>query len=160
MRPEFLLLIAQFVKALVYIRMPISINESRANNAPGNQSLKLHLTTAENHNLITAFGTGFVEINQKKYVSNLIVLVDSVVADWQATDFNHLTENSFAKLVDLKPEVVLLGTGEKHQFLHPKNYKALTEKGIPLECMTTAAACRTYNILMSEGRNVAAALIL
>ncbi|OYY84483.1 MAG: hypothetical protein B7Y34_00445, partial [Methylophilales bacterium 16-45-9] len=60
----------------------------------------------------------------------------------------------------LKPELVLLGTGAKHLFLHPKHYQELSASGIALECMTTAAACRTYNILMSEGRNVAAALIL
>jgi hypothetical protein len=77
-----------------------------------------------------------------------------------ATDFASLTEAHFAQIVDLKPEVVLLGTGEKHQFLHPKIYQKLTEIGAPLECMTTAAACRTYNILMSEGRTVAAALLI
>jgi uncharacterized protein len=56
--------------------------------------------------------------------------------------------------------VVLLGTGEKHQFLHPKTVQNLTAQNIPLECMTTVAACRTYNILMSEGRKVAAALLI
>ncbi len=87
-------------------------------------------------------------------------LADKLVENWQVTDFESLTEKSFDLLLEIKPEVVLLGTGEKHQFLHPKIFRKLTESGIPLECMTTAAACRTYNILMSEGRNVAAALIL
>jgi uncharacterized protein len=125
--------------------------------------MKLHLTTAENNNLITGYSTGdngrFVEINKQRYTQNLIVMADKLILDWAATNFASLTEAHFAQILDLKPEVVLLGTGEKHQFLHPKIIQKLTESGIPLECMTTAAACRTYNILMSEGRNVAAVLL-
>ena len=122
--------------------------------------MKLHLTTSENLNLITGYGKDFVEINHKRYARNLIVLADNIVENWQATDFSGLSESHFECLLALKPEVIILGTGEKHQFLHPRIYSKLTESGIPLECMTTAAACRTYNILMSEGRHVAAALIL
>ena len=122
--------------------------------------MKLHLTTAENNNLITGYSAGFVEINRQRYTSNLIVMANILILDWQATNFTSLTEAHFAQIVDLKPEVVLLGTGEKHQFLHPRAYQSLTALGIPLECMTTAAACRTYNILMSEGRNVVAALLI
>ena len=123
-------------------------------------TMKLHLTTAENHYLITGHGADFVEINKARYAQNLIVMADRLVLDWQATDFASLNEAHLAQIVDLKPELVLLGTGEKHQFLHPKFFRKLTEYGIPLECMTTAAACRTYNFLMSEGRNVAAALLI
>jgi uncharacterized protein len=126
--------------------------------------MKLHLTTAENNHLITGYGTGddgnFVEINKQRHMRNLIVMADKLILDWLAEDFASLAEAHFANLIELKPEVVLLGTGEKHQFLHPKVYQGLTAQGVPLECMTTAAACRTYNILMSEGRNVAAMLIV
>ena len=126
--------------------------------------MKLHLTTAENNYLITAYSMGddgrFVEINKLRYMHNLIVMANKLILDWSATDFFCLTEANFAQIVELRPEVILLGTGEKHQFLHPKIIQKLTENGIPLECMTTAAACRTYNILMSEGRNVAAMLLL
>ena len=126
--------------------------------------MKLHLTSAKNQNLITGYGTGengrFVEINKQRHTSNLIVMANKLILDWQATDFSSLSEADFAQILDLKPEVVLLGTGEKHQFLHPKIVQKLSENNIPLECMTTTAACRTYNFLMSEGRNIAAALIL
>ena len=126
--------------------------------------MKLHLTIAENHYLITGYGAGddgnFVEISKQRHTRNLIVMADKLILDWQATDFASLTAAHFAQMVALKPEVVLLGTGEKHQFLHPKIFQNLAAQGIPLECMTTAAACRTYNILMSEGRNVAAMLLL
>ena len=122
--------------------------------------MKLHLTTAENNNLITGYSADFVEINRQRYTSSFIVMADKLLLDWQATDFLSLTAGHFVKIIELKPEVVLLGTGEKHQFLHPKITQNLIENGIPIECMTTAAACRTYNILMSEGRNVAAALLI
>lgn len=122
--------------------------------------MKLHLTTAENNNLITGYSEDFIEINRKRYAQNLIVLPNELILNWNVTSFSDLNPAHFIEIVHLNPEVVLLGTGSKHQFLHPKIAQNLTEKNIPIECMTTAAACRTYNILMSEGRNVCAALIL
>ena len=122
--------------------------------------MKLHLTTAENNHLITGYGEDFIEINKKRYEQSLIVLANQLILDWNVTTFAALTAEHFAEILEINPEVLLLGTGAKHQFLHPKLAKNLIEKGIPIECMTTAAACRTYNILMSEGRNVAAALLI
>lgn len=122
--------------------------------------MKLHLTTAENQHLITGYGEDFIEINKKRYAQNLIVLANQLILDWNATSFAALSAENFILITDIKPEVVLLGTGSTHRFLHPKITQNLTEIGIPIECMTTAAACRTYNILMSEGRNVAAALLM
>lgn len=122
--------------------------------------MKLHLTTSEKDYLITGFGAGFIEVNLQRYMQNLVVMPQALILDWEATHFTSLSETHFKPLIAFKPEVVLLGTGDKHQFLHPKVFKGLTEVGIPLECMTSAAACRTYNILMSEGRNVAAALLI
>ena len=122
--------------------------------------MKLHLTQAEGQNLITGYGEGWVEINRKRYEHSLIVLPESIIEDWQVHDFEDLTIEHFQKLVALKPEVVLLGTGIKHQFIHPRLTVPLTALGISVECMDTAAACRTYNILMGEGRQVAAKLIV
>ncbi|PPC96163.1 Mth938-like domain-containing protein [Methylotenera mobilis] len=122
--------------------------------------MKLHLTTAENNNLITAYSESYIEINKQRYAQNLIVMPESITLDWNAENVSTLNNDHFQEISKLKPEVVLLGTGKTHLFLHPKNYQILTENVIALECMTTAAACRTYNILMSEGRVVAAALIL
>jgi uncharacterized protein len=122
--------------------------------------MKLHLTTAENQNLITGYGAGYVEVNRQRHNASLIVLPQQLILDWKVATFADLNEASFEQVLALKPEVVLLGTGEKHQFLHPKISASLTQNGISLECMTTAAACRTYNILMSEGRVVAAMLII
>jgi uncharacterized protein len=122
--------------------------------------MKLHLTQSAGNYLITGYGTGWVEINGKRYQQSLIVLPGLLVTDWQAAGFDSLAEAHFERLAQLAPEVVLLGTGATHRFIHPCLSRALTEAGIGLECMHTAAACRTYNILMSEGRHVAAALIV
>jgi uncharacterized protein len=122
--------------------------------------MKLHLTQAEDNNLITGYGVGFVEINKQRFDQHLIVMPDQLILNWSAKDFIGLSEKDFLQLVDLKPEVVLFGTGDMHRFLHSKLTAALTENGIAVECMTTHAACRTFNILVSEGRHVAAALLL
>ncbi|PPC93473.1 MAG: hypothetical protein CTY33_07960 [Methylotenera sp.] len=122
--------------------------------------MKLHLTQAEGQNLITGYGEGWVEINRKRYSHSLIVLPESIIEDWPAIDFESLTAEHFQKIAELKPEVVLLGTGAKHRFIHPRLTAPLTAIGISLECMDTAAACRTYNILMGEGRKATAALLL
>ena len=122
--------------------------------------MKLHLTTAEKQNLITGYGDDFIEINRQRYLHNLIVTPGNIISEWDCSGFATLMPEHFAEIGQNKPEVVLLGSGTTHRFLHPKIYASLTEQGIPLECMNTAAACRTYNILMSEGRNVTAVLCL
>jgi uncharacterized protein len=122
--------------------------------------MKLHLTQAEGNQLITAYEHGTVSINQQRYQHSVIVLPTEVMGGWQVSKFDELTAEDFVRIASYQPEVVLLGTGETHRFIHPKLTVALTERGIPVECMTTDAACRTYNILMSEGRRVLAALII
>ncbi len=122
--------------------------------------MKLHLTTTKDNFLITGYEADFIEINKKRYNKSLILLSDQIIENWPINTLKDITDASFTDLVKLKPEVILLGTGKQHQFLHPKMFQSLTNEGIALECMTTAATCRTYNILMAEGRKVAAALIL
>lgn len=127
--------------------------------------MKLHLTQADGQYLITAFDDGFVKINHQPYTNSLILMPNILIDDWlSATPMPHalkgLTVDNITTIAELNPEVVLLGTGKTHQFMHPKMVAALTQLNIAVEFMSTAAACRTYNILMSEGRNVAAALIL
>ncbi|MDP3743216.1 MAG: Mth938-like domain-containing protein [Methylotenera sp.] len=127
--------------------------------------MKLHLTQADGQNLITGITDDAILINHRPYTTCLIVMPNTLITDWQSNtatqlSFKTLTADDFEKIAALKPEVVLLGTGKTHRFLHPKLSVALTQQGVAVECMTTAAACRTYNILMSEGRNVAAALLL
>lgn len=143
--------------------MPFSFNETlRRTDKQTHETntMKLLLAQPDGNNLITACGSGFVEINQARYSSHLIVSAQAIHTDWVTGGFDNLSAQEMETILSLKPEIVLLGTGEKQRFLHPKHYQALTQQNISLDCMTTAAACRTYNILVSEGRNVVAALLL
>jgi uncharacterized protein len=121
--------------------------------------LKLHADTPTALNTVTAYGPGFIEINKVRHTS-AVLLTPGQVEPWSISSFDQLRESDFARLRDLNPEVVLLGTGARQRFPHPGLSRALTDAGIGIEAMHTAAACRTYNILMAEGRKVAAALIL
>ena len=122
--------------------------------------MKLHLTQADGQNLITAYSAQWISVNHQHIKHSLIVMPDALITDWKIKKFDALNETDFEKMASLKPEVVLLGTGQQHRFIHPRLIRALTEASIAVECMTTDAACRTYNILRAEGRRVAAALIL
>lgn len=122
--------------------------------------MKLHLTNADGNYLITGYGKGWVEINKQRYTSNLILLPNQLIQDWNVANIESINGEHFEQIAALKPDVVLLGTGPSHKFIHPSLSVALTKAGLSLECMSTDAACRTYNILMAEGRNVAVALLL
>ena len=122
--------------------------------------MKLHLTQADGKQLITGYSKDWISINNLVYPLSLVVLPDELLLDWDVSEFDDLIEANFECLLGYQPEVVLLGTGATHRFIRPHLIQALTDANIPVECMTTDAACRTYNILMAEGRKVAAALIL
>ncbi|MEW5942578.1 MAG: Mth938-like domain-containing protein [Pseudomonadota bacterium] len=122
--------------------------------------MKLHLTTATNQNIITGYGNDHVMINRERHERSLILLPDRMVENWEAEDFAALTAAHFEAIASLAPELVLLGTGPTLRFPSPALSQALARANIGLEAMDTPAACRTYNILMAEGRKVAAALII
>jgi len=122
--------------------------------------MKLHLTQAAGNQLITGYSQSWISVNHYRFEQSIIVLPNEVITDWKVSAFDALKKEDFEGLLTIKPEVVLLGTGTQHRFIHPKLIASLTQAHIPVECMTTDAACRTYNILMAEGRQVAAALIL
>ena len=121
--------------------------------------LKLHLTNISGANVFTGYGVGYVTVNRQRHEQNLVVLRDRLVTDWQPGGFDDLSPADFAWLAELKPEIVLLGTGERLRFPRPELTRALIEARIGFEVMDIRAACRTYNILAAEERNVAAALL-
>ena len=122
--------------------------------------MKLHLQNSGTANTIRAHAPGEVRINDAVYLRSLIVMPTRLVPDWGPTTFAGLNPDHFETIAQLRPELVLLGTGTRLVFPHPRLTLSLIQAGIGLEAMDTAAACRTYNILMGEGRAVAAALIL
>jgi uncharacterized protein len=123
------------------------------------RNLKLHADTPTAQNTVTAYGPGFVEINRVRHTTNLIVTPDQV-EPWTVTSFEDLDTTAFEQLRALRSEVVLLGTGNQQHFPHPRLTRPLTDARIGLEVMGTQAACRTYDILVGEGRKVVAALFV
>ncbi|MEW6313845.1 MAG: Mth938-like domain-containing protein [Pseudomonadota bacterium] len=122
--------------------------------------MKLHLTLPDGTNMFTGYGDGYVEVNRQRCEQSLVVLPDRMLSDWSAGGFAGLSAADFEALAALAPEILLLGTGPVLRFPAPAVLRPLIEAGIGAEVMDTQAACRTYNILVAEGRRVAAALLL
>ena len=120
--------------------------------------MKLHASALTSLHTFTGYGEGYVMVNGTRHAANLIVLPERI-EPWPVAGFDALAEEHFAMLAALKPEVVLLGTGARLRFPHPRLTAALARARIGLEVMDLQAACRTYNILMAEERRVAAALL-
>ena len=121
--------------------------------------MKLHATSTQQYQTITAYDDAGVEINLVRFTASLLVLPEAAPAAWPVTGFDQLTAENFVQIDATRPDVVILGTGRRQRFVHPKLTTALTSRRIGVECMDNQAACRTYNILMAEGRKVALALI-
>ena len=122
--------------------------------------MRIQLETGGNANLIRTYGTGQVIVNQNSYNSSLIVLPDRIIPDWPPQHYQELARAHLEILAGLDSEVILLGTGRRLRFPRAELLAPLAAAGIGWEIMDTGAACRTYNILMGEGRKVAAALLM
>ncbi|MDM8558610.1 Mth938-like domain-containing protein [Candidatus Parabeggiatoa sp. HSG14] len=120
--------------------------------------MKLHLESSDGTYQIQSVDLHSVTINEKAYSQNLIVMPE-YLAGWAVEDFDKLEVAHFEQLCALEPEVVLLGTGTKIRFPATELLAPLINAGIGVEVMDTRAVCRTYVILTTEGRKVAAALL-
>lgn len=109
---------------------------------------------------IRSCGPEGVRVNDELHAESLLLLPGRPVAPWPVAAGAELRPEDFAAFAAAAPELVLLGTGAALRFPGAAACAALLERGIGLEAMTTAAACRTYNLLAQDGRRVAAGLIL
>ncbi len=121
--------------------------------------MKLHQDQPESLNTITAYDAGMIEINARQHHGSLYFMPSGEIRDWPVQSPESLTADDLNLLLSGKPEIVLLGTGSKQKFFRPEVLAPLVSAGIGHEIMSTPAACRTYNILMAEGRQVMAALL-
>lgn len=121
--------------------------------------MKIHLESGAGQQLIRAYAPGVITINDTAHRRSLIVTPERV-QEWAPKNFDDLQAVHFESIAALQPEVAILGTGARLKFPAPRLIRALVEANIGLEVMDTGAACRTYNILMSDGRRVAAALLM
>ncbi len=110
-------------------------------------------------NAITRLEEGALWVNAARHEGALLVPWRGDVVAWAPTAFDAVQARDFEAVLALRPELVIFGSGARHRFVAPALYRALIEVRIGLEAMDTAAACRTFNVLASEGRSVVAALL-
>ncbi len=122
--------------------------------------MKLHLASAGDQNRFTGYGDGYVAVNNQRYERSIVVAPGAIHDDWHVPDVDALDTGQIDFLITLAPEILLLGTGASQRFPRPALLKNLMMARIGLEVMDTPAACRTYNILNAEGRNVVAAVLV
>jgi uncharacterized protein len=109
---------------------------------------------------ITSHGPGYVALGAMRLTRTCLLGPDGIDAAWGPDTFEGLDAGHFAALAALPCDVTLLGTGARQRFPAPALLRPLIEAGRGIEVMDTPAACRTYNVLIAEGRTVVAALIV
>jgi uncharacterized protein len=109
---------------------------------------------------VRAYGPGLIRIGTREIAGSVIVTASSLIEDWRPRHVSELQAADLEPVLELRPEVLLLGSGARQVFPEPSLLATLYEGGVGFEIMDTGAACRTYNVLVAEGRNVAAALIV
>lgn len=120
------------------------------------------LTLDDNNSIfqIRAFKPGMLQVNEQIFTRSIIVSRDKLIDDWQPQLISELIPEHLSVITTLSPAILLIGTGTTLQFPPIETYGELINHGIGVEIMNTSAACRTFNALTSEERNVVAALII
>ena len=121
--------------------------------------MKLHADPMQGQNAISRHSPEGVIINGQSWRQSVIVPWRGAVVPWGPTTAASLDDSHFEALAALEPELVVFGSGIRLQFPKPALLKALMARRIGIESMDTPAACRTYNVLLAEGRSVVAALL-
>jgi uncharacterized protein len=122
--------------------------------------MKLHLADTRNRNTLTGYGSGYLAVNGNRHETALIVTPDAPPQPWPVGSAADISAEAARLLLSSDPEIIILGTGAVQVFPSPEQLRPLIEARIGLEIMNTPAACRTYNVLMGEGRRVTAAICL
>jgi uncharacterized protein len=111
-------------------------------------------------NTVSAYGPNYIEINAVRHETSILLMPEGPVTHWSCAQFSDLSSDHFQEIANKKPALVIFGSGKKLQFPRPELIAPLIQAKIGIETMDLQAACRTYNVLMAEGRNVLAALII
>ena len=122
--------------------------------------MKLQSDPHSGANTITGYGDGYIEINKIPYSHAVLLSSDGEILEWPLKSFEELSPADFSQMASLRPELIIIGTGQRQRFPRPELLKTLIEAKIGFEVMDSQAACRTYNILVGEGRQVLLALIV
>lgn len=122
--------------------------------------MKFSLDQNDGGNTISGYEDGRIRIRGQVYERSLLVMANHLQTDWTPTHVDELSSQHLRDIVVLQPAIVILGTGERQVFPDPRVFIPLMDAGIGYEVMDTAAACRTYNVLLSESRKVLGAFLL
>ena len=122
--------------------------------------MKLQADRPEGVNVIHAYTRHSVSVNGQEYDHSILVPATGDMIAWPVQSLDALSDAHFLQIAQLQPELVIFGSGAKLRFPNPKLLQSLMAARIGFETMDTAAACRTYNILVGEGRKVMAALLV
>ncbi len=117
-------------------------------------------TDSASGNFIRAWQPGQLTVRDEIIRSNAIISHDRIINDWCPAAISDMSIADFSAALELRPEIILLGTGRKQQFPHIALLTEILQSGIAIEVMETGAACRTFNVLLGERRAVVAALLL
>ena len=109
---------------------------------------------------VNSFNDNEIVIGEICYISSLVVAPTHVIPDWPPQHSDEIQMNDFDAILDLQPELVLVGTGNTLRFPDSEIYKRIIRAGLGIDFMDSRAACRTYNILAAEGRHVVAGVII
>ena len=122
--------------------------------------MKMQADRPDGSNTISRHAPEGVVVNGVEHRRSVIVPWSGPVTAWPVDGFDSLDEASFEAVLALSPELVIFGSGPRLKFVSPALMRALIDRRIGVETMDTPAACRTYNVLVSEGRSAVAALLL
>ena len=117
-------------------------------------------SSVEGVNRIHSYSPGTIVIAESTYSSSLILSSDTIIDDWQPDNISQLRPDDLDQIIDLEPELVLLGTGARLLFPEHAITMAFYSRKIGVEVMDTGAACRAFNFLAADGRKVVAALFM
>lgn len=121
--------------------------------------MKLTLAS-RSQNYIKAYDADSIQLASQRITTNCLIAPDQVISDWGARDISQLTDANIEPILKLEPEIVILSSNSPNQFPSQMVSAAFLSRGIGLEVMQLGAACRTFNVLLSEDRRVVAALLL
>lgn len=122
--------------------------------------MELNLDTGAGRYQIRGYAKDYIQVNDQKIRHSIIIMPNQLVDPWPPHRIADLTTDYLQKIIDLRPSIVLLGSGEDLAFPDPALLNVFYQQKIGIEVMNNGAACRTYTVLISEGRNVAAALLI
>lgn len=122
--------------------------------------MKLELDAATGRYQIRSYSQASITVNEQVLTRSCVIMPDTLITQWPPQSFAELMPEHFAMIADIGPEIVLLGTGRVTRFPGAAVIAPLLSRHIGFEALDTAAACRSYSVLVAEGRRVAAALLM